>query len=54
MTMPQAGNRLVKSVLHEIDDLHRFFTLWFGGRVRKNGAVNDRFDGERARAPCSS
>lgn len=33
----------VPAVLHEIEDMHRFFTEWFGGRMPHTEAGFDRF-----------
>jgi hypothetical protein len=43
MIAPNRDDPFVTSVIHEIDDLHRFFTLWFGGRVEKSEAHFARF-----------
>jgi hypothetical protein len=43
MTAPDSNDPFVRQVLAEIEDIHAFFTGWFGGRVEKTEAVYARF-----------
>jgi hypothetical protein len=42
-TMTATPDDLAPAALREINDLHAFFTLWFGGRIEKTEAHFARF-----------
>lgn len=43
MTAPDRNDPFVRKVLHDIEDVHKFFVGWFGGQVPKTEAVFARF-----------